>query len=359
MKKSQLFFLSILAIFALIFIVFPRFANAQTGTGIILEQTGSFVYQVIDSASGSRTVDLGSGLYGSTTSFTLFVANAANGTYTFGLNPYTDNTYTVIAGTACTMTETVSSVASTTVVIDDLLNPNCQLNPSLFYRASIDFNQIGSGTWSLFGVAQEIPRFNYLEADANMGVPYFRIRAVIQSYLPATTTSDFELSGAVDFCNSVFASSTGIGSVIMNGLCVVTGFLFIPSYSSVQQITGLPDTLSDKIPFSYYYGVQNILGSLYATTTTATDFPAIGFYADEIITSTSTSLSGANLLPHVFVGLSTTSIATYYPDGVRTTARNLVAFVLWFGFGMFLFWQVVMIVTDGGRIRLWTREFKE
>lgn len=178
----------------------------------------------------------------------------------------------------------------------------------------------------------------------------------------STTTAPFSSTNLDEYCGEI-ATSTNfvdqIGSSFSNGLCRTFAYFFIPNTNSLTQFTSLQGTLSTKIPFSYFYDISSIVQTISATSTTSSDFYTIGFYANDIINSSSTPLSGGNLLPNVFIGLSTTTIATYYPDSIRTTTRDLIAVLLWVTFGGWLFFRALDVITAGGKIPMYQKRFPE
>lgn len=221
---------------------------------------------------------------------------------------------------------------------------------------------------TFFGVPASVPPFSLFGSDYLGVTPYIRVLGQNQSFNPNLigngNPSGISTTSVQAICERSTSTSTNpsildtISQGFSFGICYALTFAFVPNQDVLQQFTGLKDIAVTKIPFSYVYEYNDIVVGVSGTSTSA-DFSAIGFYADDIILSTSSPLAGGNLLPHVFVGVSTSTISTYYPDSIRLAARTLVSYVLYFLFGSWVFYTGLMIITGMGRVRLWQKNFPD
>jgi len=178
-----------------------------------------------------------------------------------------------------------------------------------------------------------------LGTTTNVYLPYFVAVTNGFQIIPTLNDSGVFLSGAVDFCNNQFASSTGIGATIMNGLCVVGTYLFIPNQSSLSQFGALSSSTQDKIPFSYFYQLGAIYDNLIATTSPT--FIDVELPLHSIGIGSSTALG--NFLPNVNA-FSTTTIGTYIPDSTRSVLRTLMSSVIWLLFAYYAYGVVTRMM---------------
>jgi len=172
---------------------------------------------------------------------------------------------------------------------------------------------------------------------AGTNSPYFVYSGSYLDLVPTITSSQLSLTGAVDFCNAQFASTTGIGGTIMNGLCVVGGYLVIPSYSSVENFSTTMSTAQEKIPFSYGYEIASIFGALTASSTQNMPTYVIPLAAIDFASSTPMG----SIFPTSLDFLSSSTIETYLPDGMHDLLYNFAIFVIWIEAAYLIYHKVV------------------
>jgi len=193
---------------------------------------------------------------------------------------------------------------------------------------AVDFTKIAGHPvgWNYFGQASSThPTWVVTGSGtgSGVGVPYFSFPVNGFFITPTTTDSGIFLSGAQGYCNDVFASSTGIGATISNGLCVALGFLFIPTPGSISQFAGLNDALAEHVPFSYVYAVAGDVDTLTASSTA--NLPTWTVPLSQFPTSTVTgSFSDLTIL-------STSTISKYFPDSARLSFLFIERSAIWFG----------------------------
>jgi len=158
------------------------------------------------------------------------------------------------------------------------------------------------------------------------------------SLVPTSTDTGIFVSGAQDFCNDAFASSTGIGATIGNGLCVAGGFLFIPSSDSLSQWSSMPQNLEAVVPFSYFFDVKNVLNGSSASTTQ--NLPTYSIDLGVLDAASSTAM-GRILPTGNFSFFSTTTINRYLPAGMHDLLYFLMQSAIWVGMAFYLYHKVV------------------
>lgn len=162
----------------------------------------------------------------------------------------------------------------------------------------------------------------------------------ITTLFPNATSTAVDLPTAQTFCGSeTFATSTGFfdstAQAFSRGLCLSFAYVFVPSSTALNQWTGLSDTLSNHIPFSYAYGIKDAFSGLVASTTSNLQgvtytLPSIG----------SSSPIGT-LYPTQIVGLSTSTIGTYLPESVRQSFLGLQRIALWLALALVIYRRII------------------
>jgi len=172
---------------------------------------------------------------------------------------------------------------------------------------------------------------------SNVGVPYFSFATNGFQITPSASSLGIFFSGAVAFCNSAFASSTGIGAYIGNGLCVALGYLFVPTPESILQFGVIGDAAKTRLPFSYFYGIADIFQGLSASSTQ--NFPVYSFGLSQIDFASSTAMGP--ILPSNLEFLSSTTINKYMPVGMHDLLYNLMVLVIWVDVAFVLYHKIV------------------
>jgi len=251
------------------------------------------------------------------------------GTAQVSLSGYSDPTYSTSVQ-SCTFTGSTMTADYDGVLQLPYASGDCNFRPDVYYTlyvgifatniTSTGSYLYGSPTSNGFRIQNWCQYSSFPPCD-NIGFKaYVALQAGSWSLVPTSTDSGILLSGAQDYCNDAFASSTGLGSTIANGLCVALGFLFIPSQASLAQYADYPDLMAQVIPFSYYYDVQDIIDGQSASTTE--NFSALSL--DLRGTGVGSTTPWANVLPSSFAYLSSTTIMTY----VSPTLYDLLFFLM-------------------------------
>jgi len=149
--------------------------------------------------------------------------------------------------------------------------------------------------------------------------------------LPGFTDYGIATSSQEIYCDDNFSTSTGlldnIGASFARGICNVSVFLFVPSSNALSQFQGIASSTRMKIPFSYYYDVQDIF-------TEASASSSVNMQSFSLNLSTtgvgSTSPMGAILQGNKDL-LSTTTINTYLPEGLYDTLMLMARSAIWIG----------------------------
>lgn len=144
--------------------------------------------------------------------------------------------------------------------------------------------------------------------------PYFSIVGSNFQINPAASSTGIFFSGAVDLCNNLFASSTGIGGYIGNGVCIAGGFLFVPSESAISSFQNIPATLGRTPPISWFGEIKDILDTAEASSTENWINLSINFG------TTTQKLGFTNLNV-----ISTTTLSKYMDTNTRLLIKNLIS----------------------------------
>jgi hypothetical protein len=128
------------------------------------------------------------------------------------------------------------------------------------------------------------------------------------------------------FCDGTYPGS-GIGDTIANAMCTVTGFLFVPSTNVLNSYQTLQTSVSNKIPFSYFFDFGSVLNVQTASSTA--NFG--GFSID--LASTGVGSTSPLGLVTIFPGnvqlLSTTTIMRYVPQSLYDTLFLMARSAIW------------------------------
>jgi len=212
----------------------------------------------------------------------------------------------------------------------------CTFDPTLYYQVVI-FNPNGSTKTQFWGSNINLHGWQVIdEQSIGIGgwIPEFDIVGNGFQINPTTADSGIYLSGAKGFCNDAFASSTGIGSTISNGFCIALGYLFVPTPDSINQFGDLGLQLQGRIPFSYFYDIQNSFNS---QTASSSSMQSLSISLPDI--SSSTPLG--SLYPTNIGILSTTTIDKYLPNNIRVSMLFLASAAIWVSVGFMLYRRIV------------------
>jgi len=227
----------------------------------------------------------------------------------------------------------------------------CRLDPASFVDIDIVYEAQWTGWTSsgavYRGVAQATfqsihPTWTVTETYLdNVYAPNFGIVANGFQITPTPNSTGLFLSGAQEFCNSYFSSSTnpisGLAQDFGNAICQAVGYLFVPTPTSYAQYQGLPLYLQNVLPFSYFYGVGDIFTSMTASTTQ--NFPVYSMGLSQLDFASSTAMGP--ILPSSLEFLSSSTINRFLPVGMHDLLYNLMIFVIWVDVAFVLYHKVV------------------
>lgn len=334
------------------------FAHAQGISNGHFVQGGQYDLSAADTASYTVafsnqqqviTMQIGNGYSGTTTSAVLGISGTYPG-YSSSFTPsglevayeaFTDNTYSVSAGVnGCEFDNSSTDIQGGQAVPygviqllgqagEPIINPSpddCVMNPSYYYEVIVgyyikntsfgtgsgQFQYLGSPTnskgWSVF----------YSASTTNVILPYFALIGNSFTISPTASSSSFDLSGAQAFCNSQFGSSSGISDQIMNGVCLVTGFMFIPSASSISSFADDETALTAREPFSWITQARSLLEDQSASSTD-------NFINLSLAFGTTTQVLGISTVNVI----STTTLSHYLPDAQRNALKGLITLMIY------------------------------
>jgi len=333
------------------FIAAPAFA--QTSNFVIFQQ-GQIVNNL---GSGITTqgywgVKIGNGYTGTTTGAFAAVSGSINGSQfqvRVAIDGYADNSYS----SAISVCRFYSFGSPSGIYVATSSNPflqlnhyaaedvgtGCVLDPAKYYvitmgssDTSIDF--MGIDPWnppSGWEIANTI-RFSF---------PQFSIVGSNFQIVPTNQTTGLYLSGAQEFCNQYFSSSTnpisGLANDFGNAICQAVGYLFVPTQSSIQQFSAFPSAAANVLPFSYFYGLVPVFEGFTASSTE--NFPTYSMGLSQIDFASSTAMGP--IFPSNLEFLSSTTINKFMPVGMHDLLYNLMIFVIWVDVAFVLYHKVV------------------
>lgn len=156
--------------------------------------------------------------------------------------------------------------------------------------------------------------------------------------MPATFTatsgvSSFDFSSSQVYCDNNFPPSGFLN--LANNLCLVIGFLFIPSATSIDTLYSIPDELATRVPFAYFNDIENTFNNLQPVASGTSyfgnvilDYPSLG-----VATNSMFALQKVTLL-------STTTVRYYFSDSTWQTYMNLITLAVWMMLVYYMFFKV-------------------
>lgn len=339
MKKTAQSLTLSLGVLAVFFIALP--ARAQTGHFVLISQGQLDQNTVFDSVLHNYSVEIGTGYQGTTTgAFVSLSANASgvNDAVRLTLIGYLDSSYSGSTVSCGWQNHNATSYVGTSTspfaqLTNNFVNSNgtaCTLDPSLYYVVALSYDFSGGAgslpSGSVFGSLVSVrPGWNW---TAGTFFPYFSIVTDGFQITPTASSSGVFLSGAQQFCDSKFASSSplDVASGIAHGGCVVAGYLFVPTPESVSQFGNLAPALQSKIPFSYFYDIIDIVNG--STASSTQNMTAFGMDLGVLDFASSTGL-GPILPVGNFDFLSSTTISKYMPVGMHDLLYNMMIAAIW------------------------------
>jgi len=261
---------------------------------------------------------------------------------------YLDSGYTVSCGNSATGTVsfavTGAPVSATTTLASDFT-----MYASRFYRllvsvvASGNFEFYDSNRFVVGGFASSscVAGCGSTGAPENFSIP-FRIlggefTSIDWDALSVAPPIDF---GAVQFVatsSTLFSDGTTTleqiasqcddsGNLFARGLCYAGSFLFVPNPSTLDDFFSIPEAASGKFPFSWIFGVRDVVQDLSASSTD--NMISVDFGLNSLGIGSSTPVG--NLLP-TFTGFSADTITDYIGTGMWNSFQALIAAGLWLG----------------------------
>jgi len=362
MKKSPKY-LSLIAFAMLIlgtFSVPKAFAQTIPGSFVFAQQSQIGATSTFHTPTGNLqaiyTVNLGLGYVGTSTE--AFVTDEYNTGGTDQQNravvvsvlSYSDSAYSSLVSTCnfFTLAQDHSWANTGYHQINPQSGP-CVLTPTLYTQIVLTFDSTlaaggGPYTHTVYGSDSPIlpasATYTSNNTDDSLFFPQFALTGNGFQIVPTASSTGLLLSGAKEFCNSQFGTSTGgifgIGTDLANGLCQVAGYMFVPTQDSLQQFAGLPAILGTRAPFSYMYAVVSSFDGLTASTTENMEsfsITGLGGFAS--------SSAFASVVPSTIDILSTSTISKYYPDPIRHTMLFLASAAIWFTLILSIYHRIV------------------
>jgi len=347
--------------FVIMFAVPFSFVHAQSGFTFMQQSNTADV--VVASTTGSLfqyTAQYGNGFSGTTTeAFATMHFTRVSGSgpaFELSLLPFTDNSYsTNVPADDCSFSSPSSGSNTSGFLQADVVG-TCVLKPQYFYEVVISLanngTSIGGAVFSdvtFYGTKNLDPSWNVTYAgvgsDTSPFFPQFAVTGDGFFITPTASSTGLFLSGAQEFCNSAFGTTTagvfGIGTDIANGLCQAIGYLFVPTPASTQQYADLSRYTQTRIPFSYFYQLDTLYGNLIATTSPT--FISVELPFSSLGIGSSTSLG--NFLPDVDA-FSTSTLSTYLSDPVRGSLRFLMSSAVWLLFAYYAYGVVTRMMSN-------------
>jgi len=349
-----------LAAFTLLFFGVALNVHAQ-GKDILVAGQGILSTSIATTTSSSQyEAKIGTGYNGTTTLAFMKYTFDKHSSYNYGVGDltlleYSDSSYSINTNT-CTWNNQYNSGANPdfpngqdSVTLTNThyvqLEPinlsftDCHMDPSRYYKVRITFVANGSDTDNLVYYGTDNPNITWTvtktAGPADFEHPnFFPMFALTGNGFQITPTSGpestgYDLSGAQAYCNSAFASSTGIGATIGNGLCVSLGYLFIPAEGSFTQFQQIPESINGRFPFSWIGNMRTILEG--ANASSSDNFINLG-----INFGTTTQKLGFTSLTII----STSTLDKYFPSTMRTAAKTLIATALYLGLAYAIYRQL-------------------
>jgi len=246
--------------------------------------------------------------------------------------------------TGCTTTSALATASSTiynvgSQVVFFTFDTPVTLQASKVYVMEI-MNSSGTGSFSVYGdnEYQFTNQCNFAGLGSNCtGTPYFTFNSIPNWTVTSTSTPDLALyQNATDTLSLIQTRCVRDGLIDFGyAMCSASVFLFVPDPEIINNYVGLPDTVAQRFPFSWYYGIKGTFDGMTASSTSNMASVSINFASVDPATSTP---FGA-LLPNATI-LSSTTISTYLSPTILATILALETAAVYVLFGLFLFHDV-------------------
>jgi len=330
---------------------------AQSGHFVIVQQSQvpvSSTYLGINDGGGTFESNwfykIGNGWVGTSTNafvtaqYTIS-STASNVPALVEIREYTDSGYSSFVGAcsyAATTTVGTYPVSAGFLQLDPTgcSSSSYVFNPAHYYSVEVVFTAKASevvftGYWG-----DSVNHTSYTMTAGQIDpiypgfAPQFAIVGGGFQITPSASNSGLFLSGAQEFCNSAFGTSTagvfGIITDLPNALCQVTGYLFIPTQDSLGQFAQIPSNLLQRFPFSWYSQMQSIFSVLTASSTV--NYPTISYAIGPSTPGYINIIVGRGITI-----ANPTTIQALAPDSAWTLIRFLISTILWITFAYFIY----------------------
>jgi len=316
-------------------------ALAQTSFLLVSQGQSPLQSPTMCAGGGCFDYKIGTGWVGTTTSAIMVASTSPSQSniWTTAIFGYSDPTYTTLVQHCVYQSNSEVGVAGR--VQKQLLNQSvftgdCVLYGNRYYDLEFEINT----AWDPYGTDSNThPGWTLTSSAGSNFYPSFSIIGNGFQLSPSISSSGINFSAAQQFCNGAFGTSTGGAYGIItdsaNSICQVGAYLFVPSTDSVDTFTQIPTSLEGKFPFSWGFGVKDLLTNL--TASTSANYPTVT-YNFSTSTGLSVILSSSSLLI-----VNPTLIQNLAPDSTWTTIRYLMASILWIAFAYFVYRKVLGI----------------
>jgi len=154
----------------------------------------------------------------------------------------------------------------------------------------------------------------------------------------ATTSAFWGQYSATDTLDALNASCNQIDNIFGSAFCIAGAYLFVPDPSVLQQYGDLGFVFQGKKPFSYFYQVKDLYGSLASSTNS---LPTFQYDLHSVDPATSTAMGA--ILPSFSV-LSSTTVTRFMPAGSLDTLLALAAIALYLTLAADMFFTIRYLI---------------
>jgi len=139
----------------------------------------------------------------------------------------------------------------------------------------------------------------------------------------ATSSAFWGQYNATATLDALNSSCAQIGNIFGSALCIAGSYLFVPDPSILQGYGDLGTTIQGKKPFSYFYQVKDLYGSLASSTNS---LPVYSYDLHSVDPATSTPMGA--ILPSFSV-FSSSTVTHFMPAGSLDTLLALASIAIY------------------------------
>jgi len=154
------------------------------------------------------------------------------------------------------------------------------------------------------------------------------------SFGSATSSSFWGQYNATDTLAALNNSCSQISNIFGSALCIAGSYLFVPDPSVLQGYADLGTVIESKKPFSYFYQVKDLYGSLASSTNS---LPVYTYDLHSVDPATSTPMGA--ILPSFSI-LSSSTVTYFMPAGSLDTLLALAAIALYLTLAADIFFTI-------------------